>query len=255
MQPDDHFVRYSTETRCISKLRSQKQITGAAKSSPSSGEASVLRADKEQERITELFGEISYEASYDYKAERRGNRCLGEAKMKYVALLRGVNIGRNTLKMERLRELCAEIGMKNVRTYVQSGNVVFEAGGDASKWERALEKKLAGETRLPVTVLVRTAAEMKKTLAGNPFVKEKGIDTKRLAVVFLQEAPSRQAIEKMSAADIGNERFHCAGREIYIHCPDGFGRSKLYLLDKVLAQRTTTRNWNTVMTLCGMCGD
>jgi uncharacterized protein (DUF1697 family) len=172
----------------------------------------------------------------------------------YVALLRGVNVGQNLLKMERLRELCTQIGMKNVRTYVQSGNVVFEADGSASKWKQALEKKLAGETRLPVTVLVRTAAELKKVLAGNPFVKEKGIDTKRLAVVFLQEAPSKQALENVRAVDFGNERFHCAGREIYIHCPDGFARTKLYAL-KILAQQTTTRNWNTVMKLCEMCGD
>lgn len=173
----------------------------------------------------------------------------------YVALLRGVNVGQNLLKMDRLRELCGKIGMRNARTYVQSGNLVFEADGNASKWERALERRLAGETRLPVSVLIRTAAEMKKVLAGNPFVKEKGIDTKRLAVVFLQEAPSKPALEKMHAVDAGNERFHCAGREIYIHCPDGFARTKLYALDKFLAQRTTTRNWNTVTKLSAMCGE
>ncbi|HTU35883.1 MAG TPA: DUF1697 domain-containing protein [Candidatus Acidoferrum sp.] len=173
----------------------------------------------------------------------------------YVALLRGVNVGQNLLKMDRLRELCAKIGVKNARTYVQSGNLVFEADGTASKWEQALERELVGETRLPVSVLVRTAAEMKKVLAGNPFVKEKGIDAKRLAVVFLQEPPSKQAIEKMRAVDVGNERFHSVGREIYIHCPDGFARTKLYALDKFLAQRTTTRNWNTVTRLCAMCDE
>jgi uncharacterized protein (DUF1697 family) len=172
----------------------------------------------------------------------------------YVALLRGINVGRNLLKMERLRELCAEIGMKKARTYVQSGNVVFEAGGDASKWAQTLEGKLAGETRLPVTVLVRTAAEMKRVLAGNPFAKEKGIDFARVGVVFLHAVPSEETLNKMRAVDIGNERFHCAGREIYIHCPDGFARTKLYSLDKILAQQTTTRNWNTVTKLCAMCG-
>jgi uncharacterized protein (DUF1697 family) len=173
----------------------------------------------------------------------------------YIALLRGVNVGQNLLKMERLRELCTQIGMKNVRTYVQSGNVVFVGDGTAEKWTRALERKLAGETRLPVTVLVRTAGEVKKVLAGNPFAKEKGVDFARLAVVFLQEAPSKTALEKMRAVDFGNERFHCAGREIYIHCPDGFARTKLYNLDQFLSRRTTTRNWNTVTKLCAMSGD
>jgi uncharacterized protein (DUF1697 family) len=172
----------------------------------------------------------------------------------YIALLRGINVGQNLLKMERLRELCAQIGMKNVRTYVQSGNVVFEADGAASKWAQALERKLAGETRLPVTVLVRTADEMKKVLAGNPFAKEKGIDFARVGVVFLRQAPPEATLKKMRAVDIGNERFHSAGREIYIHCPDGFARTKLYSLDKILAQQTTTRNWNTVTKLCGLCG-
>lgn len=173
----------------------------------------------------------------------------------YIALLRGVNIGQNLLKMERLREMCAQVGLQNARTYVQSGNVVFEGDGPAEKWAQALEAKLTGKTRLPVTVLVRTAAEIKKVLGGNPFLNEKGIDTKRLAVVFLQGAPSKAALAKMHSVDIGNERFHCAGREIYIHCPDGFARTKLYSLDKFLAQRTTTRNWNTVTKLCSMCGE
>src|SRR3984957_18448844 len=94
-----------------------------------------------------------------------------------IALLRGVNVGGNILKMDRLREICAKLGAKNPRTYVQSGNVVFEAQGRASDWTAKLEKKLAGESRLPVSVIVRTSAEISKVLAGNPFLREKGIDT------------------------------------------------------------------------------
>jgi len=171
----------------------------------------------------------------------------------YVALLRGVNVGGNILKMERLRELCAGLGAKNVRTYVQSGNVVFEAAGNAGKWEQSLERKLAGESRLPVSVMVRTAAEIAKVAAGNPFLKEKGIDTTRLAVTFLKEEASREGLAALGAKDIGRERFHCVGREFYLHCPDGFANAKLYLMDRVLGQKTTTRNWNTVNKLQEMC--
>src|SRR5579862_2689691 len=170
-----------------------------------------------------------------------------------VALLRGINVGNNILKMDRLREICAQIGMKNVQTYIQSGNVVFEAFGGAEAWATKLERKLAGETRLPVTVIGRSAPEMARVLAGNPFVKEKGVDTKRLAVSFLQNAPAGEALDALRARDLGNERFHCAGKEIYLHCPDGFADSKLYLLDKALAMRTTARNWKTVQKLCEMC--
>jgi uncharacterized protein (DUF1697 family) len=171
----------------------------------------------------------------------------------YIALLRGVNVGGNILKMDRLREICAKLGAENPRTYVQSGNVVFEARGAAAEWETKLEKKLASESRLPVSVIVRTALEMNKVFAGNPFLKENGIDIARLAVSFLQQPPAKPALAALSALDIGRERFHHAGRELYIHCPDGFANAKLYTLEKVLKQRTTTRNWNTVIKLCEMC--
>jgi uncharacterized protein (DUF1697 family) len=170
----------------------------------------------------------------------------------YIALLRGVNVGGNILKMDRLRALCTDLGMKNARTYVQSGNIVFEAQGTSLRWVEALERKLAGASRLPVSVMVRTALEMNSVLAGNPFLREKGIDTARLAVTFLQQSPAKAALAALAALKIGSERYHCAGTEIYLHCPDGFANSKLYVLDKVLAQRTTTRNWNTVKKLCEM---
>jgi uncharacterized protein (DUF1697 family) len=171
----------------------------------------------------------------------------------WIALLRGVNVGGNTLKMERLREISAQLGAKNPRTYLQSGNLVFEAAGTAGHWKAKFEKKLAGESRLPVSVIVRTWSEMSEVFAGNPFLKEKGIDTTRLAVTFLEQRPLKPALVALAALEIGSERFHHAGRELYLHCPDGFGNSKLYALDKVLKQRTTTRNWNTVSNLCQMC--
>jgi uncharacterized protein (DUF1697 family) len=172
-----------------------------------------------------------------------------------IALLRGVNVGGNLLKMDRLREVCANLGMKSPRTYVQSGNLVFEAQGSPSRWAETLERRLAGESRLPVSVIVRSATEMKSILAGNPFLNEKGIDTARLAVTFLQHAPAKPALAALAALKIGSERFHCAGKEIYLHCPDGFANAKLYTLDKVLSQKTTTRNWNTVTKLCEMSAE
>jgi uncharacterized protein (DUF1697 family) len=170
-----------------------------------------------------------------------------------IALLRGINVGGNILKMDRLREICCALGAKNVRTYVQSGNVVFEGAGSASAWEAKLEKTLAGASRLPVSVIVRTADEMHKVQAGNPYLKENGIDTKRLAVAFLQQPPEKSALAALAAVNIADERYHQAGREFYIHCPSGFADSKLYLMEKFLKQRTTTRNWNTVIKLCEMC--
>jgi uncharacterized protein (DUF1697 family) len=175
----------------------------------------------------------------------------------YVALLRGVNVGQNILRMDRLREVCSEMKLKNVRTYVQSGNVVFEGQGSAAHWSQALERKLAGETRLPVTVIVRTAAEMAKVLAENPFLSGKEIDITKLHVTFLQHAPAKSAVEALGNLKAGGDRFRWVGKEIYLHCPGGYGESKLSnsVIEKILSLRATTRNWNTVNKLHQMCGE
>lgn len=173
----------------------------------------------------------------------------------YIALLRGVNVGGNTLKMERLREVCAELGLKNARTYVQSGNVVFEAQGTVTRWATALEKRLAGESRLPVPVIVRTAAEMGRVIAANPFLEERGMDLARLLVTFLPEEPARAGLERLGTLKAGTDRFRYAGREIYLHCPNGYGKSKFSnnAIERALSLRATTRNWNTLNKLYEMC--
>lgn len=170
----------------------------------------------------------------------------------FVALLRGINVGGNILKMDRLRLLCSDLGAKDVRTYVQSGNLVFKASGAAGQWTQRLEKRLDGESRLPVSVILRTAEELQSLRAKNPFLKDRNIEVARLGVAFLQQAPTPQGIAALRRMDLGSERFHLADREIYLHCPQGFGKAKLYSLDKVLSQKTTVRNWNTVIKLCEM---
>lgn len=175
----------------------------------------------------------------------------------FVALLRGVNVGGNTLSMERLRAVCAELGATNARTYVQSGNVVFAAPGSASRWAPALERKLAGESRLAVSVIVRTAAEMAKVFDDNPFLNGKGIDPARLHVTFLQQRPAKTAVKTLDSLNAGADRLKLVGKEIYLHCPNGYGRTKLSndALEKVLGVRATTRNWNTVNKLYQMSAE
>jgi uncharacterized protein (DUF1697 family) len=137
---------------------------------------------------------------------------------------------------------------------VQSGNVVFEAAGSVSQCAAALEKQLTGETRLPVSVILRTPDEIAKILAGNPFLKEKRIDPARLHVTFLANAVTKEGLKKLGALKAGEDEFRVAGKEIYLYCPNGYGRSKLSnnALEKVLSVRATTRNWNTVKKLYEM---
>jgi uncharacterized protein (DUF1697 family) len=172
----------------------------------------------------------------------------------YIALLRAVNVGQNLLKMERLRELCAELEFENVTTYVQSGNVAFDSEDSPADCCQAIQHKLAGETRLPVTVIVRTAAEMAALIRRNPFLKENGVDRSKLHVTFLSEPPSKDGLAKLGAIKAGSDEFRASGKEVYLHCPNGYGTSKLSngAVEKALGVRATTRNWNTVNKLYEM---
>ncbi|HKQ86450.1 MAG TPA: DUF1697 domain-containing protein [Candidatus Acidoferrales bacterium] len=180
---------------------------------------------------------------------------MARPSITFVALLRGINVGGNALKMDRLRVLCSELGGSNVRTYAQSGNLVFAASGSATGWAQRLEERLAGESRLPISVIVRTAEEFAAIRAGNPFLKEPNIEIARLAVTFLQQTPTGKALAALRAIDTGPERFRVSSRELYLHCPNGFGNARLYMLDKVLGQKTTVRNWNTVVKLYEMSAE
>lgn len=191
----------------------------------------------------------------------------------YIALLRGVNVGGNTLKMQRLRTLGEELGFQNVRTYVQSGNLLFESGTSAAACVQMLEEKLIGHTRLPVSVIVRTPAELKKVLRNNPYPdavsrgdaegeSKKPTAPFKLYVAFLAAAPHKGGCKKLNELRFGADQFHVAGKEIYLRYANGHGNSKMTnnLFEKVLGVRATTRNWNTVNKLyelamnkcCGM---
>ncbi|HEY8268269.1 MAG TPA: DUF1697 domain-containing protein [Xanthobacteraceae bacterium] len=175
----------------------------------------------------------------------------------YIAMLRGVNVGNNSLKMERLREVCMDLGFRSVRTYVQSGNVVFEATGVPSRWCGKFERALAAEVRLPVSIIVRTPAEMRIIVSRNPFLKRRGIDTTKLHVTFLMQEPSKTARSALTGISAGDDEFHLSGENIYIHCPNGYGRTKLSnnAHEKTLGVRATTRNWNTVNRLYAMAAE
>jgi uncharacterized protein (DUF1697 family) len=173
---------------------------------------------------------------------------------RFIVLLRGANVGGNILKMDRLRELCDELGFKNTKTYVQSGNMVFESHQPASTLCPLIEKRLAGETRLPVSVILRTPAELKAIISVNPFLKEKEIDRSKLHVTFLAKPPGKNASQQLAAIDAGEDRARLIGNEVYLHCPNGYGNTKLSnnALRKVLGVNATTRNWNTVNSLYEM---
>jgi uncharacterized protein (DUF1697 family) len=169
-------------------------------------------------------------------------------------MLRGVNVGGNSLRMDWLRDACEGIGLQDVRTYVQSGNIVFSSRTTAPKLAQTLKAVIDKQTRLPVAVVVRSAAEMAKIVAGNPFLKQKGIDGTKLHVTFLGEAVSKPSLDKLDALAGTRDEYRLVSQEVYLHCPINYGETKLSnkAIEKVLSVAATTRNWKTVTTLCEM---
>ena len=175
----------------------------------------------------------------------------------YVAMLRGINVGLGKIvKMERLRASLEALGFDNVRTYVQSGNVIFES---ARKLPVELSKKIEGKIQrdfgFTVPVLVKTSKEIEQIVSDNLLLKEKGIDQSKLHVTFLSDAPPKTAVKVLEPLATARERFRILNREIYLYCPDGYGRTKLSnnAIEKKLSAVGTTRNWRTVNTLLEMC--
>lgn len=171
----------------------------------------------------------------------------------YVAMLRGVNVGGNPLKMQWLREACEELGFSDVQTYLQSGNVVLSTKLGADALAKTLKSKIDGQTRLPVPVIVRSKAEMAKVVAGNPFLTQKGIDQTRLHVTFLERIAERPDTAKLDKLAGDRDEYRLGKREVYLHCPINYGQTKLSntAIEKLLGA-ATTRNWNTVTTLAAM---
>jgi uncharacterized protein (DUF1697 family) len=169
-----------------------------------------------------------------------------------VALLRAVNVGGRQLPMKPLAALFASLGAEDVRTYVQSGNVVF-AGGGRGLARDALERAIEAELGLTVTVLLRTRRELAAVVDANPFLAS-GADPAALHVTFLAERPEAARVRELPR-ESGPDELRVHGREVYVHCPNGYGRTKLNntLVEKRLGVAATTRNWRTVTTLLALC--
>jgi uncharacterized protein (DUF1697 family) len=166
----------------------------------------------------------------------------------YVALLRAVNVGgTGKLPMTKLKEMCEDTGFTNVKTYIASGNVVFESKASEAKVKAELEKRLQKYAGKPVGVAVRTGTELLAILKGNPFPKTQPNFT---YAVFLDEKPSRDTLTK--ATGIKDEELKTGKREIYIHYPTGMGRSKLKI---PAAKNGTARNMNTVAALAAIVSE
>ena len=157
--------------------------------------------------------------------------------------------------MADLRAWLEELGLKHVRTYLQSGNAVFQSDQPRVSLAPAIEEKIEKEAGFAVRVVVRTAQELKRVVGINPFLKRDGVDAAKLHVTFLAEKPEAGAREKLQGLPRGGDEFEIIDREMFLHCPNGYGTSKVgnNVLEKAAGSAATTRNWRTVNALCDMC--
>lgn len=177
----------------------------------------------------------------------------------YIALLRAVNVGgTGKLPMADFRKLLTQLGFRNVETYIQSGNAVFDAPGSPAAVTKLVSAALAKLLGKPVPVLIRTRDELTRVLAANPFADEAAANGARVHAVFLSAHPAKGAATGLdrivSQFPARRDRYHLAGDTLYLHLPDGAAESKFtaVALDRILGVTATARNWNTVLKLHAM---
>jgi uncharacterized protein (DUF1697 family) len=155
--------------------------------------------------------------------------------------------------MTDLAVLYKNLGFKDVATYIQSGNVIFSCDAELKVRDISLkiEREINKRYNYDVPVLIRTVKEMKKLISVNPFLTEKKFDPAKMAVMFFYEKSSEAQIQKVINIDYPPDKFKIIGGEIFIYCPNGFGKTKLYtnFFEKKMGAVGTARNWKTVNTL------
>jgi uncharacterized protein (DUF1697 family) len=177
----------------------------------------------------------------------------------YISMLRGINVGgHKRIKMDQLRKSFEALGFEQVKTYIQSGNVVFKTGKLSTlKLSTRIGEAILRDFGFPVSVISRSSDEMAATIERNPFLNQRGIDQERLHVTFLSAAPAPAALKKLADLTKAPDQFRGSDEELYFYLPNGVSQSVLMKspVDRILAAVTTTRNWKTVNSLHQMCQD
>lgn len=170
----------------------------------------------------------------------------------FVALYRGINVGGHQVPMNKLKSLHEALGLQNVITYIQSGNVVFTSEQtDIVQLTTQIEQSFTQQFSFSAKVMVRTSTELQTIIANNPFQDQPIKEPKWIVVLFLATHPDRTDLEDLQKAHTGPEELHLNGQELYTYYPDGIGRSKLTLslIERKLKTCGTGRNWNTILKL------
>lgn len=178
--------------------------------------------------------------------------------MKFIALLRGINVsGRNRVPMAELKAHCAELGWAEAQTYIQSGNVVFDADGAPSAHESALEKLIEKKFGLSIPVIVRRGKDWPAYVKGNPFLEAAEQEPNRLMLCLSKAEPRPDAVQGLAQRAKDGEKLALVRDALWIHYAAGAGTTKLSpsLLDRLVGSPVTARNWRTVLKLQEVAGE
>ena len=171
----------------------------------------------------------------------------------YIALLRGINVsGQKIIKMELLRKILAELGFENIRTYIQSGNIIFESKSlPVLKLETKIAAKIEEHFGFTVPVTIVTPEELLEIINKNPYANETLTDATQPYVSFLSEIPKAAHSEIFRTIDFKGDTFICVDKTLYLWYANGAGTSKLSnaTIESKLKLRSTVRNWKTVLKL------
>jgi uncharacterized protein (DUF1697 family) len=170
----------------------------------------------------------------------------------HIALLRGINVaGHKKLPMRELRSLCEEMGWLEVRSYIQSGNLVFRSSVTGPRLETALERAIEEHFGFSISVLVRSAKNWSGYLKENPFPRASEREPNRVMLVLAKQAPKKDALRELSPYAKNGERLRRGKSVLWIHYPQGVAKSKLTpsVLERCVGSPVTARNWRTVLKL------
>ena len=171
----------------------------------------------------------------------------------YISMLRGINVsGQKKIRMADLRKLYESLGLINVQSYLQSGNVVFDSEEkNAEKLRDTIEAQIESTFGFSVPVLIRIGDDFRRVIENHPFAREEAI---RVLVTFLYERPDESKLEDLSHHEDKIDQFVIGEQEIFLFCPGGYGRTKLSnnFFEKKLGVIATTRNWKSVNALYEM---
>lgn len=173
--------------------------------------------------------------------------------MKYISILRGINVsGQKKIIMKALKALYESLGLENVQTYIQSGNVIFESAEDKMLIVKTVENEISKKYGFEVPVQIRDISHFGDIIKACPFSEldlvEEGT---HVMVTFLNALPTQDNVDALMAYVKEPERLLIVGREVYLHCPNGYGTTKLNnnFIEKKLQVGATTRNWKSVVKL------